>query len=537
MGEKEGGFQFFALDRLVESKSNPRRTFGAEGIADLAASIKEKGILTPLLVRPVNGHMEIVDGARRYRAARAAGLAEIPAIVRTLDDRAVLEIQVVSNLQREDVHPLEEAAGYRALMDRFQYTAETIADKVGKSVAYVHQRMHLVKLTPELAKLFTAGSIGLAHAQLLARLQPADQARALKAGLFETEFVRGKRVQMMVTAAALRNWVEEECHLVLSGAPWKKDDAALVTKAGPCSTCPKRTGCDKLLWPDDAKGDTCTDPACYKAKLAAHIAAKERELVAGGAKVYRIKAGSEWHRDSEIKAAGVNLSKGLVLGGKDKKCPGAVKGVVVIGDGIGQVKDVCLDPVKCEIHRKAIRKDRYSDAGYSERYQPSPKEQARQREANAKERRKAAAIKLAIEQVLIKTKTLDLEDLRLIAIGYFEDVWYEFRKTIAARRGWLAEKAHAYDIGKIAAKKVAEMGEPEIHTFMLEIALTHKSSGSMGGDYPREYSPGSFAAICTRHGVNLKAIEASLAKAEKAKKDIKAIKGELARRKKVEKKA
>jgi ParB family chromosome partitioning protein len=533
------GFKTVPVIDLVESKTNPRRTFTAAGIDELAESIKDKGILTPLLVRSVNAHYEIVDGARRYRAAAKAGLQEIPVIVRNLDDQAVMEIQVISNLQREDVHPLEEADGYRALIERFHYTAESIADKVGKSTAYVWQRIQLARLVPELKKAFTAGEIGLSHAQLLCRLQPADQARAEKSGLFESRWrpsrVRGKagrEVAVPVTAAALRNWIEEECHLTLADAPWKKDDASLLQGCQPCSTCPKRTGCDKLLWPDDAKGDTCTDPACYKAKLAAHVAAKERELVAGGAKAYRISTPDHgYHSPSDLKKAGVNLTKGLVLDGKAKRCEAAVKGIIVVGNQVGHVRDICLDPTTCPVHKANVRKDRYQESGYSERYQASPKELARRKAQLAAEKRKVDVKRLAIVQVLAKVEVpLAGEDLRAVALGYYADVWHEFRKRIAARRGWPLEAKRGFlDYGKLAQKQFSTMDDAEVHRFMLEIFLTKKVEGS--NSWGNDDGP-SFAAIAKSHGVNLKAIESSLAKAEKVKKDIQAIKGELVKRKK-----
>src|SRR5258706_8212138 len=106
------------LAQLVESSTNPRKTFDEEKLEELTESIRSKGVLSPLLTRRVNGHFEIVSGARRYRAAQRAGLSQVPARIADLSDEEALETQIVENVLRDDVHPFEEAQGFRALLDR-----------------------------------------------------------------------------------------------------------------------------------------------------------------------------------------------------------------------------------------------------------------------------------------------------------------------------------------------------------------------------------------------------------------------------------
>ncbi|HEV3026997.1 MAG TPA: ParB/RepB/Spo0J family partition protein, partial [Planctomycetota bacterium] len=175
----EQEFKLLALDLIKESKTNPRKTFDPKQLEDLTASVKEKGVIVPVLVRPVGADFEVVAGARRFRAAKKAGLLEIPAIIRELSDDQALEAQVIENLQRADVHPLEEADGYKALLARKRHTVESLAEQVGKSVSYIWQRLKLTELTGSAQQAFLSDQITAGHAILIARLTEADQKEAL----------------------------------------------------------------------------------------------------------------------------------------------------------------------------------------------------------------------------------------------------------------------------------------------------------------------------------------------------------------------
>jgi ParB family chromosome partitioning protein len=129
------------INLLRESSTNPRKRFDEKKLAELAGSIKSKGVLQPLVVRPVNSHFEVVAGARRFRASKIAGLATVPARVRDLTDAEVLEVQLIENLQREEVHPLEESGGFARLLKQPNYTAEVLAKKIGHDAAYVYKRL------------------------------------------------------------------------------------------------------------------------------------------------------------------------------------------------------------------------------------------------------------------------------------------------------------------------------------------------------------------------------------------------------------
>ena len=207
-------------------------------------------------------------------------MAEVPTVtvrIVNLTDAAALEAQL-DNLQRRDVHPLEEAHGFKALLNLEdpKYSIEQIAAKVGKSLAYCAARFRLTELSAPVVEAFYAEEIGVGHALLLAKLQPAQQEQAL-ANCFREEWngAGAKPKRILLPIRHLQQWIEQNILLLLKDAPFNKHDAQLVPAAGSCVDCPKRTGHNKLLFVELSGGlDACTDPNCYAAKLEAHVKAK-----------------------------------------------------------------------------------------------------------------------------------------------------------------------------------------------------------------------------------------------------------------------
>jgi ParB/RepB/Spo0J family partition protein len=175
--ETTSTFQVLKLAQLHESPLNPRRHFDPAKLQELTESVRQHGVRTPLLVRPNGDGYEIGAGHRRFRAAAAAGLVEVPAVIRPMTDVEFLELLNFENLEREDIHPLEEADGFRTLMAQAGYDVARIAERIGKSTKYVYDRVKLLALIPAAQQLFRDGAITAGHAILLARLKPADQAR------------------------------------------------------------------------------------------------------------------------------------------------------------------------------------------------------------------------------------------------------------------------------------------------------------------------------------------------------------------------
>ena len=171
---------------LRPNKFQPRKTFDQNDLNDLIASVKEKGILQPLLVRPVMGEtnaFEIVAGERRWRAAQAAKLHEVPVIVRELTDSQALEYAIIENVQRSDLNAIEEAAAYQELMDRFAYTQERLASEVGKSRSHVANTLRLLTLPESVKAMLRDGRLTAGHARtLIGVADPEARAREILAG-------------------------------------------------------------------------------------------------------------------------------------------------------------------------------------------------------------------------------------------------------------------------------------------------------------------------------------------------------------------
>jgi ParB/RepB/Spo0J family partition protein len=332
--------RYLALAALIESPLNPRRHFDATKLRELTDSIAKVGVLTPLVVRPSPGNrFEIGAGHRRFRAAKEAGLATVPCRVLSLDDTAFLELLVTENGQRADVHPLEEADGYRSLMERAGYDVARIAERVGRSIPYVYDRLKLLQLTPAAKKLFLAGAFTAGHAVVLARLSPADQGRAIGSdrsgngrigGLFVQDFGEndlalgnGDRAQKPVSVREFAKWI---------------DDQVRFDRQAP----------DPMLFPETAQAVQAATE--QKAKI---IAITHDHMVPPEAKDEKDRTYSavSWKR-ADGKETREQFSGRKM---KSKTCDRSVIGVVVVGHGRGEAFAVCVDK-KCAVHWPVAKK-------------------------------------------------------------------------------------------------------------------------------------------------------------------------------------
>ncbi len=169
------------VDRLIPSTVQPRRAFDEEALKSLSASIQSQGVLQPLLVRPVaDGMYEIIGGERRWRASKMAGLTEVPVICRDLDDGKALEVALVENVQRSDLNPIDEAAGYLRLVNEFNYTHEDMARVTGKSRSHITNLLRLLSLPKKLKEKVSEGLLTMGHARALLGISE-DEALQLRA--------------------------------------------------------------------------------------------------------------------------------------------------------------------------------------------------------------------------------------------------------------------------------------------------------------------------------------------------------------------
>ncbi|QPC86068.1 ParB/RepB/Spo0J family partition protein [Mesorhizobium sp. NBSH29] len=171
------------IEFVKPNPKNPRRSFAEADLTDLAQSIREHGIVQPVVVRPsaqTTGHYEIIAGERRWRAAQRAGLMTLPVIIRDVDDRVALELAIIENVQRADLNPVEEAQGYQQLMDEHHYTQADLGQVIGKSRSHVANTLRLLKLPDVIRDLLVDGSLSAGHARaLVTAAEPAALAKRI----------------------------------------------------------------------------------------------------------------------------------------------------------------------------------------------------------------------------------------------------------------------------------------------------------------------------------------------------------------------
>ena len=170
------------VDFIIANRANPRRTFDPDQLEELTNSIREKGVMSPLLVRPTDDPniFELIAGERRWRAAQKAGLHDVPVIVREVDDKEALELAIIENVQRADLNPLEEAMGYGQLIEQFDYTQQDLAQVIGKSRSHVANTLRLLKLPEDVRGMVSSGTLTAGHARTLITVEdPSALARQI----------------------------------------------------------------------------------------------------------------------------------------------------------------------------------------------------------------------------------------------------------------------------------------------------------------------------------------------------------------------
>ena len=182
--QEEKASLYLPISQVESCAGQPRKQFDPDALADLADSIREHGIIQPLTVRKLqSGYYQIIAGERRWRAARMAGLDQVPAIVIEADDRKAMELAMIENLQREDLNPMEEAEGYRQLMEQYNLTQEETAQRVGKSRSAVANALRLLNLCPSVRAMVEDGRLTSGRARTILPLSPALQKKAADAVL------------------------------------------------------------------------------------------------------------------------------------------------------------------------------------------------------------------------------------------------------------------------------------------------------------------------------------------------------------------
>ncbi len=492
-----------ALSEIHFDKKQPRRSRDEEKLQELAESIASVGILQFPIVRPrkKGGGYDLVIGERRCRASRLAGLKKIPVIVREMSDEQVLEAQVIENDQREDVHPLEEADGYRRLMDDFGRSVDEIAAKLGRSKGYVYSRLKLCSLGMEGRKAYLDGKLTASTAVMVARIPDAklqaEAVRALCPGWRDTK-------ASPATAKEALRVIQNDFMHALKDASFDKADAELVPKAGPCTTCEHRTGNQPELFGDVSSKDVCTKPPCFKEKMEADWVRRSAKAEADGRKVLGAKESAslfnQWGGGDDLSynSGFVKLTDRCLddpkyrtyktLLGKHAPPP-----VIARGPSGAAVEVLRKDDV-----RKALKAAGHKLGRAAVATSPGAAAEKRRRQ-DLKVKTKVARRALGLLVAEVERKDPDLAFWRELALAVAEQAWTDTVSNVCTRRE--IEGKHQHDRVHALKKAIEGMSIAQLRGLVFELCLRDAHPGAWRG-----YGD-SFRRACKAYGVDLKAIE------------------------------
>jgi ParB family chromosome partitioning protein len=497
------------IGELIESSTNPRKTFDETQLTQLAESIRSKGVLSPLLVRRVNGHFEIVFGAQRYRAAQRAGLLDVPTTVRELSDAECLEIQLIENLQRTDLHPFEEAQGFRALLESQggRYSIETIAAKTGKLASFIAKRLKLLDLTRPAADAFLAGHIGVEHAQLIAKLAPDVQEEALRR-CFDGFYAADEKERSLVPVSRVQAWIEYNIYLSLKAVPFSKEDETLVPEVGSCANCPKRTGFNRLLFAEVKEdSDSCTDAACFNRKLEMHIAqrvAKTPGLVMISDSHQQQGATPILSRENYVEVLAKRNKNSKGNRPEQKLCNHLKPAIHADGTDKGHLVKICADPT-CKIH-------------FGNRQQEEKQRLVWVEERKAANRNAKQTVNLRhsiLAAVLKRVKApLGSEQMRLVARFILGSLSHDLACRLAKRHGLTpSKKGQDWELAEKARSLYKAADGAMVGALIFEAMLLALAASST------ETKDDLLADAAKLYKVDVKALRSEVVKAEKEREE------------------
>lgn len=516
-----------ALDELHESPFNPRKTFA--DVDELATNILAEGrIHQPLLVRPritnplrddLHDGFEIVFGHRRYRAAERAGLQTVPCMVRAMSSAEARRAQIAENLARTDVHPIEEAEGFAAMLEHDGVTADDLAVIVGKSRSYIYGRLKLLQACPEVRQACLDGKIGSEVALLVARLRTVKlQEKALAAIRNDTSSSAKMEDGGARSYRHIRDLLAEKFTLSLKDAIFPTEDATLLPDAGPCGTCPKRTGNAPEF--DDLAArqregehrhftvtggpNVCTDPECFAAKKAAHLVREAAALQAKGTVVVTgNKARQSLGARGEVKGAYVEVDK---IKATLKKLPKTAPAPTVV-----EIQDQRTG----KLVKAVARADLVAAGAMKAEDAKAVDTDAQRREAHAREAAKAKAkmdaANLRHKALLVHVRQVaaqrprDEFDLRLIASAALAGVQWADRALVAELHG-------VKDLDTLKAG-IDTMALPQLTALLMDCVLVDDVLQQYG--FNANMKPRPLLALAEHYGVDAQAVMAAAEQAAK----------------------
>lgn len=431
---------------LVPSPTNPRKHFDAERVTQIADSMLAVGQIQPIRARPNPLHTasngrpayEIVVGETRWRAACQAGLPLIDAVVRDYTDFEVIEIQLIENLQRSDLHPMEEAAGYEQLLRREgslqgYASVQELAARVGRSTSYVYQRIKLLDLCPAGREAFHAGKLSASVAQLVARMH--DQAEQAKATATLAAGWGGEPYSFRNAAELL----QREYMLTLAKAPFII--TATYGVAGPCHECPKRSGAAPDLFADVTSGDMCQDSRCYQAKA------------------------------EEEKQATLQRNLSTVTQSPAHGAP-AAKPAAPAPEPTKPINEQAWPmPTKAEPRSQAAPARRGGEGATEE-----DKAAASKVRLETITRRRYGAMLFGDLHAAVGKADLKVEALRAVVGQQFTDCTFEAAKMVYTARGWWSDDELIIGLDRDFGDRLADLSPRELGELLIELALAENLS-------------------------------------------------------------
>jgi ParB/RepB/Spo0J family partition protein len=516
------------LETLDESPTNPRKGFG--DLTELTESIKEKGVLQPILVRPKGNRFEIIAGHRRFRAAKLAGLEVVPAVIKEMTDKEAHEAQLVENCQREDLSPMDEAEAYRVLLEEHQLPVEEIAAKIGRSKPYVYQRLQLLRLTPGNVKALQAGKITLGAAVLLARIaDPATQDEAFK----NNDGRHDGEADDPITANDIRHWAKFQLHR-LAEAPFKPSDAELVPAAGACTVCPKRTGHNADLFGEDGKDNRCTDPVCWGKKVDAVWEIRKVEVKNAGGTVIEKKA--------EVKKLfpyGEQVVRGAPFVELDHQAwedPKRRTWRKLLGDAVKVTLVRSPEGKIVELAAKAGLAAAMKERGHTWFERRNGRGSSTTASAGEKKRRETAKIQAAVAREVLdaiaakgglRFVNQDLDEVTLwkaLARAAVRSAWHDSARDVAARRG-LKKTGKGWRPEDVLMEELADASASACFGLVLELLAHRDVSHDSHGAKRDGTSTGDF---CELLGIDRAAIAKRVTVELKERASLKAVKKPVA---------
>jgi ParB/RepB/Spo0J family partition protein len=478
--------RMISLAEIEPSPNNARKHFNKNKLAELAESIRQRGLLQAILVREIESpeagkvKYQIIAGERRFRAANLAGLKVIPASVRSMDEDETLSAMLIENLQREDIHPLDEADGFLRLKETQKMKVSDIAQRVAKDKRYVARRLALTNLIEDARDDFRKEYITLAHALEICRLAPEIQIEALAACYEKRTVLDSKKntynyvpdkTQPARHVRHLQEWITQNIYLDLKRAAFKLDDARLREDGLTCLDCPQRSGHDKTLFADIKSGDTCLNPLCFQAKLQTFVQIRKSELEEkNGEPVIYISA--YYGSGAEAKSL-IGRDQYQLIEKNADRCEYAESAIVADGTEIGQVRCICRDR-NCKDHLGRVRDSfAYANNGNSRTATPNNRNQRKQELFDIKV---DELVRKRVMKEAIKTWAWPLERTHLneAVKEFFRRIPAEHQRIICEVFGWGEDETKKLRFDEAAAlRKLAALNDGELAQFLMLCSFAH----------------------------------------------------------------